>query len=74
MIEHAQRSLSTRPIAFPSDKILFFVMDHHYHPNTNLTIIGQQWRAVNPMVTTLITKAIHPLDSCSDTSTSHHGP
>lgn len=74
MIKPAQGSSSTRPIAFPSDKVLLFVINHHYHPNTNLTIIGQQWRAMNPTIATVILKAIHPLNSRRDTSASHHGP
>jgi hypothetical protein len=50
------------------------VIDHHHHPNTDLTIIGQQGRAMNPTMATPILKAIHPLDSRRDTSASHHGP
>lgn len=62
-----------RPITFPSDNFLFLVINQNHYPDTNFTIIGQQWRTINPAITPLVIEAIYPLDSRRDTSTSHHG-
>jgi hypothetical protein len=53
--------------------MFIFSINNNNHPNTNLPIIRQQRRTMNPTIVALIIKLGHPLDARRDTPPGNHG-
>lgn len=57
----------------PSNRILLIIINHNHHPHTNLPVVRQQRRTMDPTVPALITTELrNPLDARSDTASGHH--
>lgn len=53
---------------------MLIIINDNNHPDTNLPVIRQQRRTVNPPIPTLITAELrNPLDARRNTATGHHG-
>jgi hypothetical protein len=64
---------STRTMTLPSSGMFILIINNDNHPHTNLTIIRQQRRTMNPAMTALVVKPGHPLNTGCDAPPGHHG-
>lgn len=60
-------------IPVPLNRLLLIIINHNNHPDTNLPVIRQQGRTMNPAIASLVTtKLRHPLDTRRDAAARHH--